>query len=114
NGLAWSISPAYPYQAYHSLSPDAAGWSQEERLDLALLTLAYLQHPEAAETAVRFLEKERLPGTQEPLYNERELAHLVDVKRLTDDIIGWRDQLNGWLGLGLLALFAWPPTRLPA
>jgi hypothetical protein len=114
NGLAWSISPVYPYQAYDSLPPDAAGWSQEERLDLALLTLAYLQHPEPAETAVRFLEKERLPGTQEPLYNERELAHLVDVKRLTDGIIGWRDQLNGWLGLGLLLLLAWPRSRLPA
>ena len=111
NGLAWSISPVYPYQAYDSLPPDAAGWSQEERLDLALLTLAYLQHPEAAETAVRFLERERLPGTQEPLYNERELAHLVDVKRLTDGIASWRTHVNLLLWVGLSGLLLWPRAR---
>ena len=113
-GLTRSISPAYPHQVYKFLPADELGLTQTERLDLALITLAYLQHPEPAATAVRFLESQRLPGTNQPLYNERELAHLVDVKHLTDRIAGWSETLNWLLGLGLLALVAWPATRFAA
>ncbi len=113
-GLTRSISPAYPRQAYQFLPADEQGLTQAERLDLALITLAYLQHPEPAATAVRFLESQRLPGTNQPLYNERELAHLVDVKQLTDRIAGWSETLNWLLGLSLLALVAWPATRFAA
>lgn len=113
-GLTRSISPTYPRQAYKFLPADELGLTQTERLDLALITLAYLQHPEPAETAVRFLESQRLPGTNRPLYNERELAHLVDVKQLTDRIAGWSESLNWLLGLSLLALVAWPATRFTA
>ena len=113
-GLTRSISPTYPHQVYQFLPADEQGLTQAERLDLALITLAYLQHPEPAATAVRFLESQRLPGTNQPLYNERELAHLVDVKQLTDRLNLWSENLNWLLGLSLLALFAWPPTRLQA
>ncbi|MBK7179565.1 MAG: DUF1461 domain-containing protein [Chloroflexi bacterium] len=113
-GLTRSISPAYPHQVYKFLPADELGLTQTERLDLALITLAYLQHPEPAATAVRFLESQRLPGTNQPLYNERELAHLVDVKQLTDRIAGWSETLNWLLGLSLLALVAWPATRFAA
>ena len=113
-GLTRSISPAYPHQVYKFLPADEVGLTQTERLDLALITLAYLQHPEPAATAVRFLESQRLPGTNQPLYNERELAHLVDVKQLTDRIAGWSETLNWLLGLSLLALVAWPATRFAA
>jgi len=113
-GVTRSISPAYPRQAYQFLPADEQGLTQAERLDLALITLAYLQHPEPAETAVGFLENQRLPGTNRPLYNERELAHLVDVKQLTDRIAGWSETLNWLLGLSLLALVAWPATRFAA
>jgi len=113
-GVTRSISPTYPRQAYQFLPADELGLTQTERLDLALITLAYLQHPEPAATAVSFLESQRLPGTNQPLYNERELAHLVDVKQLTDRIAGWSETLNWLLGLSLLALLAWPATRLTA
>ncbi len=113
-GVTRSISPAYPRQAYKFLPADEQGLTQAERLDLALITLAYLQHPEPAETAVGFLENQRLPGTNQPLYNERELAHLVDVKQLTDRLTGWSETLNWLLGLSLLALVAWPATRFTA
>jgi len=114
SGVMLSISPAYPRQVYKQLPADELGLTQAERLDLALVTLAYLQHPEPAATAVRFLESQRLPGTDQPLYNERELAHLVDVKELTDRVARWSQDLTWLLGLSLLALFVWPPTRLQA
>ena len=113
-GVMRSISPAYPHQVYKFLPADELGLTQTERLDLALITLAYLQHPEPAATAVRFLESQHLPDTDQPLYNERELAHLVDVKQLTDRLGRWSETLNWLLGLSLLALLAWPATRLAA
>lgn len=112
--ITHSISPAYPHQAYKFLPADEQGLTQTERLDLALITLAYLKHPEPAETAVSFLAGQRLPGTNQPLYNDRELAHLVDVKQLTDRIAGWSQDLTWLLGLSLLALLAWPPSRYQA
>ncbi|MBK8989713.1 MAG: DUF1461 domain-containing protein [Chloroflexi bacterium] len=111
NGIAGTIRPTTLYEIYHTLPEDAQGFSQTERLDLALLTLTYLHHPEPAVTAVRFLESQRLPGTNQPLYNERELAHLVDVKRLTEEVSRWRARLTWLLGLSLLALLAWPLAR---
>ncbi len=102
-GLGWLtllISPAYPRYAYGrpDLPPDtvydspdlaAAGLiplSPAERLDLALETVAFLQSWQPPEVAVVLLADQRLPHTGAPLYNERELAHMVDVKRLTDRI----------------------------
>lgn len=81
-----SISPAYPAYAYRFIAPDAHGFTDSERLDLALIAVAYLRHPAAAEQASGMLARQRLPGSDQPLFNERELAHLVDVKVITDAI----------------------------
>jgi len=82
-----------PPVTYKSLPPDEQGLSDQERLDLARLTVAFIQYPAAAETAVHFLARQTLPGSDQPLYNARELAHLVDVKRLTDAIQRWGRRL---------------------
>jgi integral membrane protein (TIGR01906 family) len=98
--LTLLISPAYPRYAYGrpDLPPDpvhvlpdlaAVGLiplSPTERLELALVAVAFLQSWQAPETAVVLLAEQRLPHIGLPLYTERELTHLVDVKRMTDRI----------------------------
>lgn len=85
--------------------------AQNERLELALVAVAFLESWQPAEAAIAMLARQQLPGTDTPLYNQRELNHLVDVKRLTDGI--------RWLALatavpvigGFLFLSRWPRTR---
>jgi integral membrane protein (TIGR01906 family) len=57
-----------------------------EREVLALVAVDYLQRPEPAEEVIYLLEEQRLPGTDQPFYNEREIGHMLDVKHLTDAI----------------------------
>lgn len=57
-----------------------------ERESLALVAVDYLQRPEPAEEVIYLLEEQRLPGTDQPFYNEREIGHMLDVKHLTDAI----------------------------
>jgi integral membrane protein (TIGR01906 family) len=127
-GLGWLtllIGPAYPRYAYgwpdlppdpvHAL-PDLADTdliplSPAERLELALVAVDFLQSPQPPEVAVYLLAEQRLPHTGLPLYNERELAHMVDVKRLTDRI-RWLALLAAVVvGGGLLGLLKHPQTR---
>lgn len=77
---------------------DVYGFTQAERLKWAPMALAYLLNDEG----IDFLgELEFEDGS--PLFNERELGHMVDVKRLTEA------GLRVWYGtLGILAfLSAW-------
>jgi integral membrane protein (TIGR01906 family) len=127
-GLGWLtllISPAYPHYAYGRpdlpldlahLLPDLAdagliSLSPAERLELALVAVAFLQSRQSPETAVYLLAEQRLPHTGAPLYNERELAHMVDVKRLTDRIrrLAWLTAVV--VGGGLLGLLKHPQSR---
>ncbi len=78
--IAWD----YPAFEYPRIAPDLFGFSPEERLELAHGTLAYLQRPEPASEVIGMLEELRLPGTDRPLYNEREIGHMIDVKNVAD------------------------------
>jgi integral membrane protein (TIGR01906 family) len=128
-GLGWLtllVGPAYPRYAYGrpDFPPDpvyalpdlsAAGLiplSPAERLELALVAVAFLQSRQAPETAVYLLAEQQLPHTGVPLYNERELRHLVDVKRFADRIrwLAWLTAVV--VGGGLLWLLKRPQTRL--
>ena len=80
--IAWD----YPAFEYARIPPDRFGLGPEERLALAHATLDYLRRPEPAEEVIYLLEELRLPDTGQPLYIEREIDHMVDVKRLTDAI----------------------------
>ncbi|MDX1413916.1 MAG: TIGR01906 family membrane protein [Candidatus Promineifilaceae bacterium] len=81
--IAWE-SPSYPQYEYGRIAPDRFGFTQQERLELADATLSYLQRPEAAGEVIYLLEDLRIPGTDTPLYNEREIGHMLDVKNVAD------------------------------
>jgi integral membrane protein (TIGR01906 family) len=106
--IAWD----YPAWEYGRIAPDAYGWTPAERLDRARATLDYMQRPERAEQVIYLLEELRLPeDPTQPLYNEREIEHMLDVKHLTDNIrnIFW---VTAVLVLGGLAfLWARPDGR---
>lgn len=109
--IAWD-SPSYPAFEYPRIPPDPYGFSLEERLQLADATLGYLRRPEPAEEVIYLLEDLRLPGTDEPLYNEREISHMVDVKVVSDAFLTAFWILTGVVAVGLIYLFARPFTRL--
>jgi integral membrane protein (TIGR01906 family) len=106
--IAWD----YPSFEYGRIPPDQFGFTPEQRLELAHGTLDYLQRPEPAEEVIFMLEELRLPGTDLPLYNEREISHMLDVKIVADAMkrIVWITGLIVALGLAFLLLR--PETRL--
>jgi integral membrane protein (TIGR01906 family) len=104
----------YPAWEYQRIPSDQFGFTDEERLELAQATLAYMQRPEPAEQVIHMLEELRLPGTDEPLYNEREIEHMIDVKVVADGI--WRVTQAAIIIVtaGLLFLVARPFSRREA
>lgn len=106
--IAWD----YPAWEYGRIAPDAYGWTPEERLAMARATLDYMQRPEPAEEVITLLEALRLPeNPTQPLYNEAEISHMLDVKHLTDNIrnIFWVTVVLILAGFALL--FARPEGR---
>lgn len=81
--IAWD-SPGYPAFEYRRIPSDAYGFSDRERLAFAEATLAYLRRPEPADEVIYILEDLRLPQTNQPLYNQEEIGHMLDVKTLAD------------------------------
>ncbi|MFW6098100.1 MAG: TIGR01906 family membrane protein [Chloroflexota bacterium] len=78
--------------------------TQEQREELALVAVNYLQRPQPAEEVIFMLEEQRLPGADQPLYNEAEIGHMIDVKHVTDGIarLNWVAALIVLGGLALL------------
>ena len=104
----------YPAWEYQRIPSDQFGFTDEERLDLAQATLAYMQRPEPAEQVIYMLEELRLPGTDAPLYNEREIDHMIDVKVVADGM--WRVTQIAIIVVmaGILFLVARPFSRQEA
>jgi integral membrane protein (TIGR01906 family) len=69
--------------AYNSpiVPADTYGFSTEDRLELAPLALGYLFN----DAGIEFLGDQTFPDGS-PLYNERELSHMVDVKEVTQGL----------------------------
>jgi integral membrane protein (TIGR01906 family) len=108
--IAWDW-PSYPEWEYGRIPSDAYGFSDAERLDLAEATLDYLRRPEPATEVIFLLEELRLPGSDDPLYNEREIDHMLDVKQVAD-AFRWVVWIAGLIVAGGLAfLLARPATR---
>ncbi len=108
--ISWD-SPSYPEFEYGRIAPDPFGFTMEERQQFAEATLDYMQRPEAAPDAIHLLEDLRLPGTDQSLYNEREIGHMLDVKLVADSF-----KTILWILIlvvfgGLILLFAWPESR---
>ncbi|HRQ41609.1 MAG TPA: DUF1461 domain-containing protein [Chloroflexota bacterium] len=120
------IGPVYPHYEYarpdfptdlEGMPPATAvslglvPLTQAERLELALVAVAYLESWQPAESAIVILAGQQLPHIGVRLYNRRELNHMIDVKRITDTV--------RWLALvtavpvigGLLFLLSRPQTR---
>lgn len=77
----------YPSFEYARIAPDAYGWTNEERLANAHVTLDYLQRPEPAEDVIFMLEQLTLPeDSSQPLYIDREIGHMIDVKEAADQL----------------------------
>jgi integral membrane protein (TIGR01906 family) len=95
-GLRLLLTPAFLQVEYNMpyFPSDPFGFTKEDRLKWAPLAVKYLINNED----VSYLGDLKFDdGT--PLYNERELSHMQDVKRVT------KAALNVWyLSLGLLAL----------
>lgn len=81
--IAWD-SPSYPAFEYGRIAADPFGFTMEERLAFASATLDYLQRPEPASEVIYLLQDLRLPGSDKPLYIEREIGHMLDVKVVAD------------------------------
>lgn len=106
--IAWD----YPAWEYGRIEPDRYGWTPEERLTLAQANVAYIQRPEPVEEVIYMLEELRLPeDTSKPLYNEREISHMVDVKKMTDAIGAIFRVVAILIALGLVVVVAQPQTR---
>lgn len=78
------LTEQYVYVEYHlpGFPDDPYGLTQEQRLEYAPLAMEYLLNDEG----ISFLSDQRFPdGT--PLYNERELSHMADVKALTQVVL---------------------------
>ena len=108
--ISWN-SPSYPEFEYGRIAPDPFGFTLEERLEYARATLDYLQRPETAPEAIHLLEELRLPDGEQPLYNEREIGHMLDVKVVADSF-----KTVLWILVlivfgGLILLLAWPDGR---
>jgi integral membrane protein (TIGR01906 family) len=108
--IGWD-APGYPAFEYRRIAPDAYGFSDEERLQLANATLDYLQRPEPANEVIYLLEDLRLPGSDQPLYNQEEIGHMLDVKIIADAFKRVMWGLAVVVIGGLAFLLAWPETR---
>ncbi len=110
--FAASINPIYPRFEYgrEGFIEDYYGWTNEQRLELALVAVDYLRRPEPAEEAIYLLEEQTKPGTNEPLYNEREIGHMLDVKIVADNVVRRLARIGGALSLLGVALL-WQQKR---
>lgn len=108
--ISWN-SPSYPEWEYGRIAPDQFGFTTEERLHYADATLDYLRRSEPSAETIYLLEDLRLPGGELPLYNEREIGHMVDVKDVADSFVTVFWVLFSIVVGGLIILFARPQTR---
>lgn len=96
------ITPVFPEIEYRTpnFPADPYGFTLEDRLHWSKISIEYLLNKEG----ISFLADQKLPdGT--PLFNERELSHMLDVKILVQHMI------TAWYILGAvligLGLWAW-------
>lgn len=108
--MTWS-APDYPSFEYKRIAPDPYGLSDSDRLYYARASLDYLLHPESAEDAIHLLEELKLPDSEQPFYNDREIGHMLDVKKVTDVFRTAMWILAVVVFLGLLFLLLRPESR---
>ncbi|MEA4907440.1 MAG: TIGR01906 family membrane protein [Chloroflexi bacterium] len=94
------ITPIYPQLEYRApgFPPDTYGFSLDERLHWATISIDYLTN----NAGIEYLADQRLADGSS-LYNPRELSHMLDVKILVKQMI------FAWyvIGAALIALVFW-------
>jgi integral membrane protein (TIGR01906 family) len=87
--------------------PDMYGFTTEERLQYARISLDYLFN----DASIGYLAQQKLPDGS-PLYNERELSHMADVKNFFHNLIKvWWFLLGILVALGIgAAVGKWLPV----
>jgi integral membrane protein (TIGR01906 family) len=103
------FSPVFIQLEYRApgFPEDLYGFTLEDRLHWSRVSLDYLLNNEGIE----YLGDQRLPDGS-PLYNERELSHMLDVKILVQQMIRvWSVLLIVFVGL---VLWAWRGGWMPA
>ncbi|HUN23501.1 MAG TPA: TIGR01906 family membrane protein [Anaerolineales bacterium] len=98
------LLPYYIQFEYNRLPPDVYGFTNAERLQYAQHALNYLLNSQG----IDYLANEKFAdGT--PLYNERELSHMLDVKNVV------QATLSVWyIAIGLLVILAYFLSRTSA
>ncbi len=101
------LSPLFLQIEYHApgFPADTYGFTTEDRLKWGELSIDYLKNKESIE----FLAKETLADNT-PLYNERELVHMEDVKSVVQTMThAWLGVLAFWVVCLLVAMSGrWP------
>lgn len=107
--LRFMLTPIFVQVEYRLpwFPPDPYGLSQAERLHWAPYALEYLLN----DADVSFLGDLTFPDGS-PLFNVRELSHMADVKRVTQN--GLRLGLFAWIVLIGLGIYAWRTRRSAA
>ena len=124
-GVRLALIPGYPTLAYHmpAFPEDNYGFSTEERIKWSGYAIKYLLN----DSGIEYLGQLQFDN-QKPLFNDRELEHMVDVKVLVQQVMrifyllmtalialglwayftGWMDEYRaglsrgGWLTVGLI------------
>ncbi len=102
------FTPLYPQVIYRvpGFPPDPYGFTLADRLHWSAVSINYLLN----NSGIDYLANQRLSDGA-PLYNERELSHMLDVKVLVQKmIVAWWILLVALVGLGL---WAWRSGWLP-
>jgi integral membrane protein (TIGR01906 family) len=96
------ITPLYPEIEYRMpyFPPDEYGFTFDERMKWAKISIEYLTN----DADLAFLADLRLADGL-PLYNERELSHMLDVKVLVQSMISAWSILSG--ALLVTGVYAW-------
>lgn len=95
------FTPLYLQVEYNmpGFPEDMYGFSRQDRMKWAGISMDYLLN----DSDISFLASQRLPDGS-PLYNERELSHMVDVKLvLQRALAAWGILLLVYIGLGFWA-----------
>jgi integral membrane protein (TIGR01906 family) len=103
------FTPLYPQVVYRmpGFPEDRYGFNLEERLHWSRISMEYLLN----DSDIDFLASQQLADGQ-PLYNQRELSHMVDVKVVLQGMVtAWTILLVLMAALGL---WAWRANWLPA
>jgi integral membrane protein (TIGR01906 family) len=95
------LTPLFLQVEYHlpGFPADTYGFNLQDRLKWSAISVEYLVNNQG----ISFLADQRLPDGSS-LYNERELSHMADVKRLVQTmLVVWPILLVALAGLGLWA-----------